>query len=127
MVISTDFLTSNNVTNVSTNQDTLRKGLLLSQTKAQDVARDSYIPTLVSADAAIPTGNYNAEGLMEDEFGPVSGAVTDNNTGMDSAYMNVMTGDSQRRNLSRSEGKDTGDVSFEVPFAEEIRNELNIL
>ncbi len=44
----------------------------------REMDRDSYIPSMAMVDMAIPSGNYNAQGMSVDDFSPVSAMDTGN-------------------------------------------------
>jgi len=55
--------------------------------------RDSYIPSMsaMAADMAIPTTNYNASGVMEEDFLPVSATGTDSTSNTDYNAMDILS------------------------------------
>ncbi|MCR4902490.1 MAG: hypothetical protein K6A23_06505 [Butyrivibrio sp.] len=55
--------------------------------------RDSYIPSMsaMAADMAIPTSNYNARGVMEEDFLPVSATGTDSSSNTDYNVMDILS------------------------------------
>lgn len=127
-MIITDNISINNVSEIAS---TTRKAQSISmavENRAGEMAYDQYIPTLVAAsNEAMPSTNYNADGIMEDDVVPVSALVSDNKTGMDSAYMNAMTGDSTKQDYQIEEDKNELVTDASNVFSDEIRRELNIL
>lgn len=127
MVIN-DNMSINNISEISSSKQILQRELTTSKNIAQEAARDQYIPTLISVDnQAIPSSNYNASGVMEDDFSVVAALVTDNKTGMDSAYMNIMTGEQDLENSVSAREKESGEQDLSGSFGEEMVRELNIL
>lgn len=53
--------------------------------------RDSYIPSMNTTDIPIPTGTYNANGIMTENFPPVTNVNTDSDTNTDSAFLNQLS------------------------------------
>lgn len=58
-----------------------QQGSKAAETEKADTARDSYIPSVSESDIPIPTSTYNANGMMVDDFQPVTGVNTDQQAG----------------------------------------------
>lgn len=62
-------------------QPSNQQGRKAAETEDADTARDSYISSVLDTDTPIPTGTYNANGMMVDDFQPVTGVNTEQKAG----------------------------------------------